>query len=182
MRVAVIGAGPAGITAAYQISKHISSGKVKQLDVYETSATHGGMAQSLSLWNKTVDMGPHRFFSHDKRVNMLWLEVAGRDYRMVNRQTRIYYKGKFFDYPLKPANALSNLGIIEAARCMVSYFSEKILPARDTGTFESWVTRRFGKRLYQIFFKTYSEKLWGIRCTELDSDFAAQRIKRLSLY
>jgi protoporphyrinogen oxidase len=182
MRVAVIGAGPAGITAAYQISKHISSGKVKQLDVYETSATPGGLAQSLSLWNQTVDMGPHRFFSHDKRVNMLWLEVAGRDYRMVNRQTRIYYKGKFFDYPLKPANALSNLGIIEAARCMVSYFSEKILPARDTGTFESWVTRRFGKRLYQIFFKTYSEKLWGIRCTELDSDFAAQRIKRLSLY
>lgn len=138
--------------------------------------------QNLSLWNQTVDMGPHRFFSHDKRVNTLWLEVAGKDYRMVNRQTRIYYKKKFFDYPLKPANALSNLGIFEAARCMLSYFREKILPTKDTGTFESWVTRRFGKRLYQIFFKTYSEKLWGIRCTELDSDFAAQRIKRLSLY
>lgn len=182
MRVAVIGAGPAGITVAYQLSKHIPSGKVRQLDVYEISSAPGGLAKSLTLWNQTVDQGPHRFFSHDRRVNLLWLEVAGKEYRMVNRQTRIYYKGKFFDYPLKPVNALVNLGFFEAARCMLSYFREKIIPTRDTGTFESWVTRRFGKRLFEIFFKTYSEKLWGIRCTELDSDFAAQRIKRLSLY
>lgn len=182
MRIAVIGAGPAGITAAYQISKQIPSGRINKLDVYEMSSAPGGLAKSFSIWNQTVDMGPHRFFSHDKRVNLLWLEVAGKDYRMVNRQTRIYYKGKFFDYPLKPVNALINLGIFEAARCMLSYFREKIIPTRDTGTFESWVTRRFGKRLFQIFFKTYSEKLWGIKCTQLDSDFAAQRIKRLSLY
>ncbi|KPK87024.1 MAG: hypothetical protein AMS27_03475 [Bacteroides sp. SM23_62_1] len=182
MKIAVIGAGPAGITAAYLISKEIPGGKVADLDVYEAGDQVGGLAKSILLWNQKVDMGPHRFFSHDKLVNQLWLEVVGSNYRMVNRNTRIYYKKKFFDYPLKPANALYNLGLWEATRCMMSYMKEKILPTSDTGTFESWVTRRFGKRLFQIFFKTYSEKLWGIKCTELDSDFASQRIKRLSLY
>ncbi len=182
MKVAVIGAGPAGMTAGYEISKEIPTGKIKQLDIYEASSQVGGFAKSIRLWNQIVDLGPHRFFSHDKRVNKLWLEVVGDEYRMINRQTRIYYKKSYFDYPLKPVNALSNLGVFEASRCLLSYFKEKIFPTPDTGTFESWVTRRFGKRLYEIFFKTYSEKLWGIKCTDLDSDFAAQRIKRLSLY
>ena len=182
MRIAVIGAGPAGMTAAYQVSREMPGGKVSQLDVYEASGQVGGLSKSLQMWGQTVDLGPHRFFSHDKRVNEFWLEVAGRDYRMVNRQTRIYYNRKFFDYPLKAGNALRNLGLVEAALCMISYFKEKVIPTPDTGTFESWVTRRFGRRLYRMFFKTYSEKLWGIKCTELDSDFASQRIKRLSLY
>jgi protoporphyrinogen oxidase len=182
MKIAVIGAGAAGLTAAYQISKEIPSGKVTTLDIYEAGSQVGGLAKSLHLWNQKMDMGPHRFFSQDKSVNSLWLEVVGKDYKMVNRKTRIYYKKKFFDYPLKPANALRNLGFFEAALCMLSYLKEKIIPTKDTGTFESWVTKRFGKRLYQIFFKTYSEKLWGIKCTELDSDFASQRIKRLSLF
>ena len=182
MKIAVIGAGAAGLTAAYQISKEISSGKVTTLDVYESGSQVGGLAKSIHLWNQKMDMGPHRFFSHDKNVNGLWLEVVGKDYKMVNRITRIYYKRKFFAYPIKPGNALKNLGIFEAARCMFSYFKEKIIPTKDTGTFESWVIQRFGKRLYQIFFKTYSEKLWGIKCTELDSDFASQRIKKLSLF
>lgn len=182
MKIAVIGAGSAGLTAAYQISKEIPSGKVTTLDVYEAGSQVGGLAKSIHLWNQKMDMGPHRFFSHDKSVNSLWLEVVGKDYKMVSRKTRIYYKKKFFDYPLKPANALKNLGFFEAARCMISYLKEKIFPTKETGTFESWVTKRFGKRLYQIFFKTYSEKLWGIKCTELDSDFASQRIKRLSLF
>jgi protoporphyrinogen oxidase len=182
MKIAVIGAGAAGLTAAYQISKAIPSGKVKILDVFESGSQVGGLARSVHLWNQTTDMGPHRFFSNDRRVNGLWLEVVGKDYKMVNRTTRIYYKKKFFDYPLKPVNALKNMGILEAARCMLSYMKEKVIPTKDTGTFESWVTKQFGKRLYQIFFKTYSEKLWGIKCTELDSDFASQRIKRLSLF
>jgi protoporphyrinogen oxidase len=182
MKIAVIGAGAAGLTAAYQISKEIQSGKVTALDVYEAGSQVGGLARSLHLWNQKVDMGPHRFFSNDKSVNKLWLEVVGKDYKMVSRTTRIYYKRRFFDYPLKPANALRNLGIFEAARCMLSYLKEKVSPTKDTGTFESWIIQRFGKRLYQIFFKTYSEKLWGIKCSELDSDFASQRIKRLSLF
>ncbi len=103
-------------------------------------------------------------------------------YDIVNRQTRIFYKNNFFDYPLKPGNAFRGLGFFEAARCVISYMWQRLFPVKDTNTFESWVIKRFGKRLYQIFFKTYSEKLWGISCDQLDSDFASQRIKKLSLF
>jgi protoporphyrinogen oxidase len=177
MRVAVIGAGPAGMTAAYELSKHIST-----VDVYEASSSVGGLAKSIELWGQTVDIGPHRFFSSDRRVNEAWLEVVGQDYEMVNRLTRIYYKKKFYHYPLKPFDALSNLGLWEATLCMLSFFREKMVPEREHQTFESWVTSRFGKRLFRMFFKTYTEKLWGIKCSELDADFAAQRIKKLSLW
>ena len=182
MRIAVIGAGPAGITAAYELSKAIPEGKINQLDVYEISPRVGGLSKSIELWNQIVDLGPHRFFSQDPRVNRLWLEVVEDNYDIVNRQTRIFYKNKFFDYPLKPGNALRGLGIFEAARCVLSYVWQRIFPTKDTSTFEGWVTNRFGKRLYQIFFKTYSEKLWGIPCDRLDSDFASQRIKKLNLF
>lgn len=180
-RIAVIGAGPAGITAAYEISKKIKSKDIARLDLYEAGSDVGGLSRSLTLWNQTVDLGPHRFFSNDNRINKLWLEVAGDEYDMVNRQTRIFYKNKFFDYPLKASNALINMGIVEAFLCITSYIKEKIVPTPQQDTFEWWVTNRFGKRLYRMFFKTYSEKLWGIPCTELDSDFAAQRIKKFSM-
>ncbi len=152
------------------------------LDIYEASDTVGGLARSITLWNQTVDIGPHRFFSSDKPVNELWLDVVGDEYEMINRLTRIYYKKKFFFYPLKAFNALFTLGIFQATLCVLSYLRQKIKPIKEDGTFENWVTSRFGKRLFSIFFKTYSEKLWGISCRELDSDFAAQRIKKLSLY
>jgi len=179
MKIAVIGGGPAGLTAAYKLSAKLNAG-IETLDVYEASESVGGMARSIRLWDQVVDLGPHRFFSKDRRVNELWLEVAGKEYGIVQRQTRIYYKHSFFSYPIRIFNALKGLGIIEAIRCSWSYFIQKIFPTKDTSTFEGWVTRRFGKRLYQIFFKTYSEKLWGIPCTELDSDFASQRIKKMS--
>lgn len=175
--VAVIGAGPAGMTAAYALARDGVG-----VDVFEAGDQVGGMARSIDLWGQRVDIGPHRFFSNDRRVNALWLEVVGTDYRMVNRLTRIYYGGRFYYYPLKPFNALRNLGPIQATLCTLSFAKEKIAPTPDEGSFESWVTRRFGRRLFEIFFKTYSEKLWGIGCDELDSDFAAQRIKKLSLY
>ncbi len=176
-KVAVIGAGPAGITAAYELAK-----LGVEVDLYEASDSVGGLSKSIKLWNQTVDIGPHRFFSNDTRVNKIWLEVVGRDYKMVNRLTRVYYKRKFFFYPVKLFNALKNLGLIEATQSAFSFFKEKIIPTKDKGTFETWVTQRFGKRLYEIFFKAYTEKLWGIKCTDLDSDFAAQRIKKLSLW
>jgi protoporphyrinogen oxidase len=174
--VAIIGAGPAGITAAYQLVK---SGV--RAEVFEATGSVGGLARTIDLWNQKVDLGPHRFFSSDPRVNKVWLEVMGDDYEMVNRLTRIYYKGRFFYYPLKPFNALSNLGVLEATRCMTSYGIQRFRSCSKQDCFESWVVGRFGRRLFEVFFKTYSEKLWGIGCQDLDADFAAQRIKKLSL-
>lgn len=177
MKIGIIGAGPAGITAAYELAK---AGVA--VDLYEAGPDVGGLAKSLDLWDQRVDLGPHRFFSSDRKVNELWLEVAGKDYAMVDRLTRIYYKKKFYFYPLKPFDALFNLGLFQAFLCVLSYLKEKISPTKEDGTFESWVVNRFGRRLFEIFFKTYSEKLWGISCKELDADFAAQRIKKLSLF
>lgn len=164
------------MTAAYSLAK-----KGCYVDVYEASPSVGGLAKTIELWNQKVDLGPHRFFSSDTRVNSLWLEVVGQDYDMVDRLTRIYYKRKFYYYPLKPFDALSNLGVLEAANCIASYAKQRLFPKPQDGSFEDWVTDRFGRRLFEIFFKTYSEKLWGISCKELDADFAAQRIKKLSL-
>jgi len=177
-KVAVIGAGPAGATAAYVLAK-----KGVEVHVYEASPFVGGMARSIEMWGQTVDIGPHRFFSSDTRVNELWLDVIGKDYKMVDRLTRIFYKNKFYHYPVKAFDALKNLGVFEAALCVMSYGWQRVKPGRDElgKTFESWVIARFGKRLYNHFFKTYTEKLWGIPATELDAEFATQRIKKLSL-
>lgn len=179
MRIGIIGAGPAALAAAYTLQK---SGA--QVSVFEASGEIGGMARSFDLWGHRVDLGPHRFFSKDERVNRLWREVLGNDCRTVERQTRIYYRRKFFDYPLKPGNVLKNLGLLEIAYSLLSYFKEQVFPERPVGdrtTFEAWVVHNFGRPLYEMFFRSYSEKLWGIPCTELDADFAAQRIKRFSL-
>jgi protoporphyrinogen oxidase len=176
-KIAIIGAGPAGLTAAYQLAKEGVS-----VELFESGEAVGGMAKTLNLWNQLVDLGPHRFFSSDPRVNLIWLEVIGSQYAMVQRLTRIYYNKTFFDYPLKAFNALFGLGIFESINCVLSYLNAKIFPAKNESTFEDWVCNRFGKRLFTIFFKSYSEKLWGISCKELDADFAAQRIKKLSLY
>jgi protoporphyrinogen oxidase len=178
LKIAVIGAGPAGMAAAYELIK-----KGVSVEVFEKSGYVGGMSRTIQLWNQRVDMGPHRFFSNDPRVNRLWSEMAGNDYDTVKRLTRILYKEKLFHYPLKPINVLVNLGVIEACRCLCSYCVKCMQPVRLNGesSFEQWVTNRFGERLFHIFFKTYSEKLWGIPCSELDADFAVQRIKNFSL-
>ncbi len=176
-KVAVIGAGPAGITAAYELAK-----AGIYVEVFEAASQVGGLAKTIDLWGQRVDLGPHRFFSNDTRINKVWLEVAGKDYRMVDRLTRIYYKKKFYFYPIKATDALKKLGFFTSAACFFSFMWQKIVPIKQDGTFENWVVSRFGRKLFNIFFKTYSEKLWGISCKELDADFAAQRIKKLSLW
>lgn len=176
-KVLVIGAGPAGATAAYLLSKDINI----EVTLIEKSSAIGGMAQSFELFEQIVDVGPHRFFSTDTRVNKLWLEIVEKKYKMVNRKTRIFYKNKFFDYPLKPFDALLKLGILTTIQCVISYIYARIFPHAAIHTFEGWVSNRFGKKLYSIFFKSYTEKLWGIPCSELNAEFAQQRIKKFSL-
>ena len=176
-RVGVIGAGPAGLTAAYALARDGID-----VEVFEAGPQVGGMARSMDMWGHRVDLGPHRFFSKDPRVNSLWLELMGADYRMVERQTRILYRNRLYNYPLKAANALGNMGPLDAASCVLSYaraqFGTRVAAAE---TFEDWVVARFGRRLFEMFFKSYSEKLWGVPCSELSADFAAQRIKGFSL-
>jgi protoporphyrinogen oxidase len=178
-RVGIIGAGPAGLTAAYRLQQLGAD-----VTVFEATDTVGGLARSFDLWGQRVDLGPHRFFSSDARVNRLWHEVLKDEYRMVSRQTRIYYRQRFFDYPLRVGNVIKNLGLRDIVGAVASYARERLLPergAKERDTFEAWVVHSFGRRLYEMFFKSYSEKLWGIPCDELDADFAAQRIKRFSL-
>ncbi len=176
-RVGVIGAGPAGLAAAYTLARH-----GVPADVFEAEDSVGGMAKTIRLWGQRVDLGPHRFFSADARVNGLWREVVGPGYRVVNRLTRIYYGGRLIAYPLRLSDALARLGPAEALRCLASWLRGRLERRPPARTFEEWVSARFGKRLYEIFFRTYSEKVWGIPCTRIDAGFAAQRIRGFSAF
>lgn len=176
MKVIVIGAGPAGLSCAYELSK-----KGIEVEIFEASEHVGGMSRSFELWGQRVDLGPHRFFSKEKKINQFFTEVLQGEFTMINRLTRIYYKRRFFQYPLKFSNVLFNLNPFTIFRILWDYMIQRLNPIKNPNTFESWVTNRFGKKLYEIFFKSYSEKLWGIPCSKIDADWAAQRIKTLSL-
>ena len=175
--VIVIGGGPAGLAAGQMVTEHGYNATV-----IESQHAVGGMAKSFRLWDRVVDVGPHRFFSRDPRVNRWWLKHVGGEYHMVSRKTRILYKGRFFVYPIELNDALRNLGLVESVRSAFSFLIAKLRPFKDESTFDKWVTKRFGKRLFSIFFESYTEKLWGIPTAQLDSEFAAQRIKKLSLF
>ncbi|WP_329109621.1 NAD(P)/FAD-dependent oxidoreductase [Micromonospora sp. NBC_01699] len=173
----VIGAGPAGLTAAYQLTKRQAS-----VEVFEADDQVGGISRTVEREGWRFDIGGHRFFTKVSSVEALWHEILpDSDFLLRPRMSRIHYREKLFDYPLKAGNALGNLGVFEAARCVGSYLWAQVRPPKDQSHFEGWVTARFGKRLYSIFFKTYTEKLWGIPATELQATWAAQRIKNLSL-
>lgn len=175
----IIGAGPAGLSCAYQLTK---SNKEVAVNVYEASPFIGGMSRSFDLWGQRVDLGPHRFFSKQKEINEFFTDLIKDDYTLVDRQTRIYYRNKFFDYPIKLGNVMKNLPIWVIFQVGWYYGIQMINPIKDPKNFEEWVTNKFGKKLFQIFFKNYTEKLWGIKCTEIDADWAAQRIKTLTLF
>ncbi|MBX3437425.1 MAG: FAD-dependent oxidoreductase [Planctomycetaceae bacterium] len=174
--VVVIGAGPAGLTAAYELLKYGHCPLV-----LEQSHIVGGLARTEDYKGFLYDMGGHRFFTKSPIVDSMWREVLQKDFLRRQRLSRIFYKGKFFHYPLKPLDALSRLGIWESGMVALSYLYSQIFPNREERTFEDWVSNRFGKRLFNTFFRTYTEKVWGIPCSELSSEWAAQRIKDLSL-
>ncbi len=172
----VIGGGPAGLTAAYQLAKHGLHSVV-----LEKGDRVGGISRTETYKGYRFDIGGHRFFTKVPEVQHLWYEILGDDFIKVPRMSRIFYNSKFFNYPLEPLNAVSNLGILHSLLILYSYFKVKVRPLPKEENFEQWVTNRFGERLYQTFFKSYTEKVWGIPCTQIRADWAAQRIKGLSL-
>ena len=175
--VAVIGAGPAGLTAAYLLSKNGTPVTVLEADPEYV----GGISRTAKYKGFHFDIGGHRFFSKSKEVEDLWTEILPDDMLDRPRSSRIFYNGKFFDYPLKAGEALTKLGVFESARCVLSYLKAWAFPHANPKSFQDWVTNQFGARLFNIFFKTYTEKVWGMSCKEISADWAAQRIKGLSL-
>ena len=175
--VVVIGAGPAGLTAAYEFGR-----RGKKVRVFEADEVVGGISRTVERDGWRFDIGGHRFFTKVAPVEAFWHEILpDEDFLMRPRMSRIFYGNKFYDYPLKATNALRNLGIIEAVRCVLSYLWVRIHKPKYTTTFEGWTAARFGWRLYRTFFKTYTEKVWGVPATDIQADWAAQRIKNLSL-
>ncbi|MBW0007366.1 MAG: NAD(P)/FAD-dependent oxidoreductase [Sphingomonas sp.] len=177
--VAIIGGGPAGLTAAYELHKHSDA---HHPVVFEESDQVGGISRTVVYKGYRYDIGGHRFFTKVKPVQQLWKEVLPNDFLKRPRLSRIYYRSKYFAYPLKPLNALMNMGAYESVRILLSYAKWQVRPSKEEHTFDQWVTNRFGGRLFWHFFKSYTEKVWGLPCNEIRADWAAQRIKNLSLF
>ena len=174
----IIGAGPAGLTTAYELTKAGHSVAIVERDpVYV-----GGISRTVNYKGYRFDIGGHRFFSKSAEVEAWWTEIMGDEMLQRPRSSRIYYNGKLFDYPLRAGDALAKLGPVEALRCVISYGWAQIRPHRNVVSFEQWVVNNFGRRLFEIFFKTYTEKVWGMDCGDISADWAAQRIKGLNLY
>ncbi|MBN8938888.1 MAG: NAD(P)/FAD-dependent oxidoreductase [Rhizobiales bacterium] len=176
--VFVIGAGPAGLTAAYLLTKEGVPTTVIEADPDYV----GGISRTASYKGFLFDIGGHRFFSKSREVVDLWKEILPQDFIERPRLSRIYYDGKYYSYPLKAFEALTNLGYVESTLCMLSFMYKQVFPHEKPETFQEWVSNQFGDRLFSIFFKTYTEKVWGMSCDEISADWAAQRIKGLDLW
>ncbi len=175
--IVIIGAGPAGLTAAWQL---VNAGR--EVIVWEADPSYvGGISRTVQAEGFRFDIGGHRFFSKSEDVNLVWHQIMPDDFIECPRLSRIFYKGKYFNYPLEAMNAFSNLGLVETLGILWSYLQARMNPVKPELTFAQWVSNRFGRRLFEIFFKSYTEKVWGISCDEISADWAAQRIKGLSL-
>jgi protoporphyrinogen oxidase len=173
----IVGAGPAGLTAAYELSK-----QGRRVVVLEADPRYvGGLSRTVEYRGYRFDIGGHRFFSKSREVEDLWSEILGADMLERTRSSKIFYGGQFYSYPLKPLEALSQLGAMESALCVLSFLQARLNPVSDPKSFEDWVSNEFGERMFRIFFKTYTEKVWGMSCKQISADWAAQRIKGLTL-
>ncbi|MBI5083982.1 MAG: NAD(P)/FAD-dependent oxidoreductase, partial [Acidobacteria bacterium] len=174
--VVILGAGPAGLTAAYELS---SKGIPSVLLEKETLV--GGLSRTLEHNGYLFDIGGHRFYTKLTMVEKIWREILGEDLLERPRLSRIFYRSRFFQYPLEISNVVSGLGLLECARCGLSFLKAKLFPQRPEPDFETWVSNRFGRRLFNVFFRTYTEKVWGIPCNKIKAEWAAQRIRGLSV-
>ena len=173
----IAGAGPAGLTAAYELTRHGAS-----CVVLESEPTLvGGISRTDHYQGYRFDIGGHRFFSKSEEINGLWREILGDQLVTRKRMSRIYYDRKFFHYPLKPVDAFAKLGPIRSARVLFSYLLARLRPIAPERSFEDWIVNRFGRLLFEMFFKTYTEKVWGMSTREITAEWAAQRIKGLNL-
>ena len=174
----IIGAGPAGLGAAYELAK-----RGVTCTVFDKNNQVGGLARTFEYKGFRFDVGPHRFYTKNDEVNRFWHEILGKDFIPVKRLTRIYYRGKFFQYPIQPLDAFLKLGLFTSTTVALSYLKGGLFRSKEEPkNFEEWMIRNFGKKLYEIFFKTYTEKVWGIPCRELGPEWANQRIKNLNLW
>jgi len=176
-RVVIVGAGPAGLSCAYELVKHGRPALVLEQDPRSV----GGLARTIEYKGFRFDIGGHRFFSKNPEIEALWTELMGERMRVRARLSRIYYRGRFYKYPLEPLDALRKLGAREAVRCLLSYLQAQRHSREPASSFEDWVVHAFGRRLYEIFFRSYTEKVWGVDCSEISAEWAAQRIKGLSI-
>jgi len=173
--VLILGAGPAGLSAAYELGRHGRAARV-----FEASPEVGGLARTVEHKGYLFDLGGHRFYTKAASIEAIWREVLGGDLLVRPRLSRIYFHQRFFRYPLEPLDALRGLGVAEAARCALSYLHALCFPQRPEDDFETYICNRFGRRLFERFFRSYTEKVWGLSCKEIRAEWAAQRIRGLS--
>jgi len=176
--VCILGSGPAGMAAALELIRN----GVTDLIIIDRNSLVGGLARTEVKGDARFDVGPHRFFTKNVEINSLWHDTLKSDFKSVNRLTRIYYNNKYFNYPIKPFDVFSKIGFYESSRVILGFINSKLKNSKEPETFEDWIISKFGKKLYETFFKTYTEKVWGIPCNQIGAEWAAQRIKGLDIY
>src|ERR1700722_1883700 len=206
----IIGAGPAGLTTAYELLKRTDIQPI----ILEKSGDIGGISKTVNYKGNRIDIGGHRFFSKSDRVMQWWLDIipieeghddvsisyqnrsrkmksegmpkaaAGDDKVMLlrNRLSRIYFLRKFFNYPIQlSVDTLKKLGVVRVGLIMTSYLKTRLFPRKPVETLEDYLINSFGKELYKLFFKDYTEKVWGVPCDKISAEWGAQRIKGVSI-